>query len=550
MSLHTPPPAWAAGVTPQVGVRRMNRQSGVCMGCMSYLENGRSICARCGYDNEIPNQRGALPTGAPVGGSYIVGKVIRHSDLTITYLGLHTGKNVKVFIEEFYPHQLVERGGDGCTIVVPEQNRIRYKTLYSDMADRWKRLSKLDARGIVKIKELFPEWGTMYCVMPYTPDQPLEQRLEENGSYSWPEAKEAFLPLFTAVSNLHNQGLTHCGISPENILVNRRGQLVLIGFSLPELRTEGSGITPELYAGYSAPEQYSKNMWQGEWTDVYSMGAVLYHVLTGRTPQPALERLKKDETPEAAAVNPAIPDNVSEALVKAMCTDKNKRYQSLDEFSAALLKVTTSNTAVFRPEPAEQPKQAPAGGRQLRLVLAGLAVALAASLIGNIVQANMLMTPQSLPEPESIAVEPPPELMTHTFTGVYLGYIQNNRTLYGNLVFTTEYEYNEEYPEGIVYDQSVKAGDLMPEDRTVTLYVSRGSQYINMPYLIGSSTNFASKTLTDLKVNFEFIYDDSPDSVGTVNTVIASNKGFGAKISRVDDQVVLTIKRESSIVEP
>ena len=90
------------------------------------------------------------------------------------------------------------------------------------------------------------------------------------------DARQLISPLISLLSQLHNMGLTHCGISPQNIYVDSRKRVILDGFALPELRTVGNGLHAELYAGYSAPEQYSKALWQGEWTDIYSLGAVLY----------------------------------------------------------------------------------------------------------------------------------------------------------------------------------------------------------------------------------------------------------------------------------
>ncbi|MEG0943109.1 MAG: protein kinase [Angelakisella sp.] len=527
----------------------MDRNQEICMGCMAPLNAGVRCCPRCSYDNAVPNPRDALPAGTILGDGYTIGRVVRQNDLTITYLALHTPKNVKVYIEEFYPAPMVERDSDGATLWVSEENRIRFKTLYSDIADRWKRLSKLDSRSLTKIRELFPALGTIYCVTTYMPYHTLEQQMQETGPMPWGEAKATFLPLCTLLSNLHNQGLTHCGVAPDNILVNRRGQLLLTGFALPELRTEGSGLTPELYSGYSAPEQYSKNLWQGEWTDVYSLGAVLYYIVTGTAPISALERAKKDTLPDAAALNPAVPDNVSEALVKAMEPTKQKRFSSVNELTAALLQETTSNTAVFRPEPIKPETKVPKGqkgsqklGAKLPIV-AILTTLLVFSLIGNLTLGSILWGGQVSAPPEDVSSQPVPELMTHNFTGVYLNAVMGNRTAYGDLIFETEYAYNEDYPADIIYDQSIKVGEALPENKTILLKVSRGSAYLTMPYLIGSSANFASKTLTDLGVSFEFLYDTNPESTGIVGTVTATNKGFGAKISRDADQVILTIKQ-------
>ncbi|MEG1874040.1 MAG: protein kinase [Angelakisella sp.] len=519
----------------------------LCMGCMTPLEPGRAVCPRCSYDNSIPNPRGTLPAGTVLGDGYIVGRVVRQNDLTITYLGLHQQKNIKVYVEEFFPRSLADRDLEARGLTVAEENRIRYKTLYSDIADRWKRLSKFDSRNAVKVRELFSEGGTIYCVSSYMPYHTLEQQLEEHGVYSWAEAKAAFMPLFAAVSNLHNQGLTHCGVSPENIIVNRRGELILVGFALPELRTEGGGLTPELYSGYSAPEQYSRNLWQGEWTDVYSLGAVLYHALTGIDPAPALERSKKDTMREAAAINTQIPSNVSEALTRALESSKQKRFQTVDDFTAALLAEKASNTAVFRPEPAKpdpKPTEPPAYSKK-GMVVASLGVALLLSITANAVLSARLFAPPPQPS-ESISAVPVVELMPHRFVGIYYDLIGRTNELYSGLTFQAEKVYNEEYPKGVVFAQSIQPGDPMPEDHIIRLSVSRGSKYVDMPDIIGSSDRFARKALTDLDIRYNIVYDYNPDTLGEIGTVVDTNKGFDVKVARETELVTITVKRAAS----
>ncbi|MEG1687248.1 MAG: hypothetical protein RR276_05135, partial [Angelakisella sp.] len=94
----------------------------LCMGCMTPLEPGRAVCPRCSYDNSIPNPRGALPAGTVLGDGYIVGRVVRQNDLTITYLGLHQQKNIKVYVEEFFPRSLADRDLEARGLTVAEEN--------------------------------------------------------------------------------------------------------------------------------------------------------------------------------------------------------------------------------------------------------------------------------------------------------------------------------------------------------------------------------------------------------------------------------------------
>ena len=90
-----------------------------------------------------------------------------------------------------------------------------------------------------------------------------------------------FPPIFTTLSLIHNAGIIHRGICPENILITVKGEIKLIGFCISSMRTQNTELNAELYSGYAAPEQYNSLEWQGTWTDVYAISAVLYRMLTG-----------------------------------------------------------------------------------------------------------------------------------------------------------------------------------------------------------------------------------------------------------------------------
>ena len=244
----------------------MKQLTSRCMGCMKPLDPGVMVCPSCSHDNSIGNPPGALVA---------VGKMERQSGLITAYLGWDTKKNSRVCIEEFMPAPFARRGEDGVTLQVSPEHQPRYKTLLSDMADRWKRLAGITSKALPRIRELIQLHNTVYCITDYHQAVPLEAYLEQRGALEWGETKTLMMPVFSLVSQIHNLGLVHCGISPDNITVDDRAQLRLTGFALPELRTAGTDLPPELYAGYSAPEQYSKSQWQGEWTDIYALGAIL-----------------------------------------------------------------------------------------------------------------------------------------------------------------------------------------------------------------------------------------------------------------------------------
>src|SRR5699024_8253942 len=124
---------------------------------------------------------------------------------------------------------------------------------------------------------------------------PLDQWLDKQKNLVTPEQACAMLqPVFNGVAAMHQVGLVHRGICPENIRVLENGRARLTGYATIGLRTAGSGLHGQLYEGYSAPEQYSAVEFEGRYTDVYSLSAVFYRMVCGQSPVPAAQRLVTD----------------------------------------------------------------------------------------------------------------------------------------------------------------------------------------------------------------------------------------------------------------
>lgn len=523
----------------------MDRKKRYCMGCMSPMEGEGPVCPICSHDNSIDNPKGTLPAGTVLEEKYLVGKALSQNDLTIVYIGLDLQRGRRVFVEEFMPRAYADRSGDHIAVITAEENRTRYKTLLSDIADRWKRVGGIDHKCLVKIRELLLINNTAYCISSYIAFVSLEKYLEEKGPLDWGDTKNLFLPLLSLVSNLHNRGIVHCGISPDNIVVDRKGGLRLMGFSLPELRTVGSGLSPQLYDGYSAPEQYSKSLWQGEWTDIYSLGALLYRALTGQDPMPATQRMKADGLPDVAALRPLVPAYVSDAVRKAMELNKKDRFRSVDEFTAALLEEIGSNTTVFRPEPpaakpATRETKAPHADRS-RYFLAGLAVSLALNVVLGV--GWLTAEPEEEPIPESESSEAV-TVMEYDFTGEYWPMLQEQLDQYPAVTLRTEETYDEKIPKGVILGQSVQVGEELPQDGVVVLTVSLGPQYVIMPRLEGCTLDAAQYMLSSLGLTWDpEIREDSTLNV-PVGTVVCDT-AQGSKVT-AGYQVTLTVKVEGS----
>lgn len=519
-------------------------EQNLCPHCFSLLEEGETVCPECGLTAASRNPADLLPIGTVLGGRFQVGRSVHRNSLLAIYLAWDMEKGRKVSLEEFFP-KFLTRAEDGCDTILSDDGRAEYQTMVSDLHDRWKRLIPLTHKALLKTVQLFSANGTIYRVTECRQLLSLEKYLaNREGPLAPADAKLLMVPVISLLSQMHNMGLTHCGISPENIRVDSAGRVYVVGFALPELRTRGSGIEAELYEGYSAPEQYSKALWQGEWTDIYSVGAVFYRLFSGKTPVSAEERGEKDPLVPIASLCPELPDYLADAVMRAMEYDKKFRFKSMEQLSAAFLSENSADTAVFRPEQAARPaeKKTVQSLWQKPLVKwAGLGL-LTVSLIINVIFAISLFGPPASP-PEA----PKVNMVEWDFTGYYLEAIKERLASMPGYSFEYRYEQNEELPAGVIVRQSLTVGQVLPEDGKLVLYVSRGPSTVPMPDLLGANETYAMRRLSDHKIQYSVEYDSNPETGGEEGTVVHTSIGPGepvhTKESATADTVVITIKK-------
>lgn len=211
---------------------------------------------------------------------------------------------------------------------------VQYKSLSSDYEELCRYLMGLPAElPFVRPFELIRQNGTVYSVEWYAGAETLGDHLARIGRpIGWNTLKKMLTPMVRAMDRIHTDGIYHRGISAETLLITEREELLLSGFCIPAARTADSEIAATLYFGYSAPEQYSSNSWQGSWSDVYSLAAVCYLALTGITPIEWRQRGERHPLIPPAEVAPEIPAHVSDALLRALSVDLRTRYRTIDEF--------------------------------------------------------------------------------------------------------------------------------------------------------------------------------------------------------------------------
>lgn len=522
----------------------------LCMGCMSKLdEDGK---CRCGYDAEVPVDPACLTPGTTVGGRYLVGRTLDMNGEGITYIGFDKEKEERVFVREFMPQRIAARNElTGMVLPVPGMEP-QYKTLLSDYRDLSVALQNLRrCQSILPVLSVFTERNTAYAMYKYVKTISYGDYLLHNGGeFTWAQVKKLFMPLFTSISNLNAAGILHRGINPKTIRVNSRGQLLLCGFGIGAVRTEGTALDCDLYAGYAAPEQYSEKAWQGPWTDVYAIAAVLYKSLTGTLPADARSRMEIDRLCPPEQLNPYIPVNVAKAIHHAMQAPIEFRTQSVDAFTAELLESPDSNTAIYethpkkdekgvsiglgdaglfpeklpehkRPVPAKTPRSHAQAVQKVRTrpnagarwgLIAGIvflsvltvAVMLILKEYENTLGPGREESSSRNPFTSETEMSGEETVTVPNFIGRMQKDVEGN-TLYEDFGLVFEEEYNSEYPAGMIFEQSVNAKANVRPGMAITLKVSKGPETTVMPNMVGRTVEDAEKAMRELKITYQLV---------------------------------------------
>ncbi|MCM1578413.1 MAG: PASTA domain-containing protein [Ruminococcus sp.] len=318
----------------------------LCLGCMEPLESG-GVCPLCGYAPGTPSLSSYLKPGVTLNDRYLIGKLLSYNGEGATYIGFDTVTSSKVTVKEYMPDTLCSRTDESGIISVRQNCVAQYKAFMSEFVELNKMLAKMRTLShICPPIDMFGDNNTGYVVFRYIEGENLARYLKDHaGELTWEEVKRLFPPIFTTLSLVHNAGLVHRGISPENIIVTEKEELMLIGFSIADSRTANTELASEIFHGYAAPEQYSSSNWQGTWTDVYGICALLYRILTGTAPTDAMERVANDTLPEPGKLNPNIPANVSKVIMNGMTLSGEMRIQTVTELVTQLFEEPEFNKA-------------------------------------------------------------------------------------------------------------------------------------------------------------------------------------------------------------
>ena len=273
---------------------------------------------------------------------YQIKKVLGQGGFGITYLAYDQTLQQNVAIKEYFPVKIVRRLGNtlrkgqgeyelSATAMVYPQNGQEEKYLngmQNFLEEAQVLFGKFDVEGLAAVKDYFEENGTAYIVMEYLSGPTLQEyEKEHKGKISEKQAEILLEPVINALAYIHSIGIVHCDISPDNLIFNKEGQLKLIDFGAAKNKKKEK---EEQYCkgGYTAPDQYLEKEFVGPWSDVYSLCAVWYEMLTGIKVPPAVERLQKDRLKNMTMAS-EVSEQTNNILKKGLSLEIQKRYFSV-----------------------------------------------------------------------------------------------------------------------------------------------------------------------------------------------------------------------------
>jgi serine/threonine protein kinase len=205
-------------------------------------------------------------------------------------------------------------------------------------------LAHLDHPNLVQVTDFFVEGDKHYLVMAYITGQTLQQKLRARGKpFGWPQVLEWARPLCAVLTYLHSQDppILFRDLKPSNVMVEESGRLRLIDFGIARTGQEGERTSTFLQgtgtSGFSPLEQYGGGQSTDHRSDIYSLGATLYQLLTGKVPPDAVSRVSQGAVvPPPSTVNPDLPKALDSVILKALAQNKADRHQSVAEVAADL----------------------------------------------------------------------------------------------------------------------------------------------------------------------------------------------------------------------
>lgn len=314
-----------------------------CYNCFAEIDGDK--CGVCGYVNAKCDNYTALSPGYVLNKTYKIGRILGTGGFGITYKACNIKTNEIVAIKEYVPMNIVYRDDDGEL----QLKASIYKEPFEDGLNSFINEASFlvifkNSENIVNIYDCFNLNNTAYIVMEFLEGDTLN--IIKRADYRI--ILDYILKAGEALKVIHSKGIVHRDISPHNIFKLKNGDIKIIDFGNARYFNKGNDNDDKLVLkpGFSPPELYMKENVQGPWTDIYSLAATFYTLVTGLKLPSAIERI--DGAPVVSIKNyvPDIEFSIYSAVNRALETDYYNRQKSIDEFVNEIKNPVYNHTVV------------------------------------------------------------------------------------------------------------------------------------------------------------------------------------------------------------
>ena len=471
-----------------------------------------------------------------------------------------------------------EKTGNAIAVKVLKEEFLDNEELVRRFKNESKAISILSHPNIVKVYDVSVTDRLQYIVMEYVDGITLKEYLKQRGgALTWKETVYFATQVLGALQHAHAKGIIHRDVKPQNIMLLADGSIKMMDFGIARFSRAQSQTVSDKAIGsvhYISPEQAKGDRTDAR-TDIYSVGVMLYEMLSGRLPfdgdgavSIAIMQIS-DKPKPLAQVAPNVPEGLRQITEKAMEKDPAKRYQSAQEMLDAIEAfkrnpsarfeyeyrnmqdnpekninrvVSNAKGAVRTGEARRAGTANPGRSRSARRkraskpfsvlpIFFGMAVAF---VIGAVILVYLIFTNSS-----NLLFSNRDDVTIINFVGQTLD--EYRASEYNTLLKLQEAEeYNSTYPAGTIIRQNPKAGRTVKEGQQITLTVSLGTQYVTIPETKNMVAEDAEQTLKDMGLNV--LQKPMQDSTVASGAVIYSSPSSGETVEG-GSTVILYISR-------
>lgn len=313
---------------------------GMCPNCFS--ATAADVCRLCGYNGrKDENNLMRLPLFSILAGRYLVGRILGMGGFGITYLSKDLAQDSLCAIKEYMPAAFTAGRVGDMVMIQPEKIEVYSRGLERFILESKTLLKLTETDSVVKIHDCFIENNTAYIVMEYLDGINMnELRKTEKADEIQKEAYRMLLALSSAMITIHQIGILHRDISPDNIIITKEKKIKLIDFgSCKMYLTAEANKSASMFLkhGFSPIEQYSSGEKQGPWTDIYALAATYYYLASGLQVPDAPSRATGAALKSLYELDIGISRSVSDSISKALAVYGKDRYGSMKTFHDAVL---------------------------------------------------------------------------------------------------------------------------------------------------------------------------------------------------------------------